>query len=119
MVVTTVFNQYYNACSAASRWGDGVFLVIAIPREEVIPMTPDPAQHLTRPQASGWRLTVSLIPEAEDHLRQLQERTNMSKTDLVNRAITSHEFIDAQLRAGHELMVRDSRTGETRIVWLF
>ena len=82
-------------------------------------MTPDPARRFERPQASGGRITVSLIPTAEDHLRQLQERTNMSKTDLVNRAITSHEFIDAQLRAGRELMVRDNRTGETRIVWLF
>jgi hypothetical protein len=82
-------------------------------------MTPDPARPFARPQAAGGRITVSLIPAAEHHLRQLQERTNMSKTDLVNRAITSHEFFEAQLRAGHELMVRDSSTGETRIVWLF
>jgi hypothetical protein len=81
-------------------------------------MTPDPARQFTRPQASGGRITVSLIPAAEDHLRQLQERTTMSKTDLVNRAITAHEFFDAQLRAGRELMVRDSRTGEIRIVRL-
>jgi len=94
-------------------------IVRAIAQEEVISMTPDPAGQTSRPPASGGRITVSLIPAAEDHLRRLQERTNMSKTDLVNRAITSHEFIDAQLRAGRELMVRDSRTGETRIVWLF
>ena len=92
-------------------------IVRAIPQEEVISMTPDPAGQTSRPPASGGRITVSLIPAAEDHLRRLQERTNMSKTDLVNRAITSHEFFDAQLRAGHELMVRDGRTGETRIIW--
>ena len=94
-------------------------IVRATQQKEVIPMTPDPARQFSRPPASGGRITVSLIPAAEDHLRRLQERTNMSKTDLVNRAITSHEFFDAQLRAGHELMVRDSTTGETRIVWLF
>jgi hypothetical protein len=84
----------------------------------VIAVTPGPAKHFMRPQALGGRITVALIPAAEDHLRQLQERTNMSRTDLVNRAITSHEFLDAQLRAGRDLMVRDNRTGETRLVWL-
>jgi hypothetical protein len=81
-------------------------------------VTPGPANHFVRPQASGGRITVALIPQAEDHLRQLQERTNMSKTDLVNRAITLDEFIDAQLRAGRSLMVRDDRTGETQLVRL-
>jgi transcriptional regulator with XRE-family HTH domain len=61
-------------------------------------------------------ITVALIPVVADGLRRLQERTNLSRTDLANRAITSYEFLDAQLRAGHELIVRDARTGETRLV---
>ena len=81
-------------------------------------MTPGPGGHFTRSPGAGGRITVSLIPTAEDDLRRLQERTNMSKTDLVNRAITSHEFLDAQLRAGHDLIVRNNRTGETQLVWL-
>jgi hypothetical protein len=63
-------------------------------------------------------ITVTLIPKAEDDLRRLQKRTNLSKTDLANRAITSYEFLDAQMRAGHDLIVRDNRTGETKVVWL-
>jgi hypothetical protein len=32
--------------------------------------------------------------------RQLQERTNVPRTDLANGAITSREFLGAQFRAG-------------------
>ena len=63
-------------------------------------------------------ITVTLIPKAEDELRRLQERTNLSATDLANRAITSYEFLDAQMRAGHHLIVRDCRTGEDLVVRL-
>jgi hypothetical protein len=79
-------------------------------------MTASPARHITRPKAPGERITVALIPAAENDLRQLQERTNLSRTDLANRAITSYQFLDAQLRAGHDLIVRNNRTGETQVV---
>jgi len=62
------------------------------------------------------RITVALIPRAAGGLRRLQERTNLSKTDLANRAITSYEFFDAYLQAGHELLVRDPVTGTTQTV---
>jgi hypothetical protein len=62
------------------------------------------------------RITVALIPKAGNDLRQLQSRTNLSKTDLANRAITLYEFIDAQLRAGRDLIIQDSVTGETQLV---
>jgi hypothetical protein len=67
-----------------------------------------------RPQRPklGDRITVALIPGAEDDLRRLQEQTNLSKTDLVNRAITSYEFFDAQLHAGRQLFIRDKKTGK-------
>lgn len=70
-----------------------------------------PSQQVGQP---GHQITVALIPAAQADLRQLQERTNLSKTDLANRAITMYEFLDAQLRAGHELIIQDNRTGESR-----
>jgi hypothetical protein len=72
--------------------------------------------HTARPQGSGERLTISLVRKAGEDLQRLQERTNLSKTDIANRAITSYEFFDAQLQAGRELIVRDRRTGETQLV---
>jgi len=71
---------------------------------------------VVRLPAGTDRITVALIPKAEGDLRLLQDRTGLSKTDLVNRAITLHEFIDSQLRAGRDLLVRDQRTGETQAV---
>jgi hypothetical protein len=74
-------------------------------------------QHDDRPPP-GDRITVALIPKAGDDLQRLQDRTSLSKTDITNRAITLYEFIDAQLRAGRDLLIRDNSTGETRIVCL-
>jgi hypothetical protein len=67
------------------------------------------------------RITVSLIPKAAADLAALQDRTGLSKTDLVNRAITLYEFIEAQTsprngRAGNDLLVRDPRTGDVQLV---
>jgi hypothetical protein len=40
----------------------------------------------------------------------------LSTADLANRAITSYAFLDEQLSAGRDLIVRDNGTGETRLV---
>jgi hypothetical protein len=64
------------------------------------------------------RVTVALIPKVRDDLQRLQERTSLSKTDIVNRAITLYEFIDAELGAGREMLIRDKNTGETQTVML-
>jgi hypothetical protein len=79
-------------------------------------MTAHQTERIAQPQGAGERITVALIPAAADDLRRLQERTNLSKTDLANRAITSYEFLDAQIQAGHDLIVRDRRTGKTQLV---
>ena len=79
-------------------------------------MTADLAGHIVRSQAIGERITVALIPAVADDLRRLQERTNLSETDLANRAIASYEFLDAQIQAGHDLIVWDRRTGKTQLV---
>jgi len=65
---------------------------------------------------AGERITVALIPTAAGELQRLQERTKLSATDLVNRAITSYEFFDAQMRAGRDVLIRDKWSGETRLV---
>lgn len=40
----------------------------------------------------------------------------MSKTDITNRAITTYQFFDTQLKSGRDLIVRDPRTGATQLV---
>src|ERR1700723_1942331 len=80
-------------------------------------MTVGSAESVANPQAAGKRITVTLIPTAEEDLRRLQERTNLSQTDLTNRAFILYEFFDTQL-AEHDLISRDKRTGEARLVRL-
>jgi hypothetical protein len=75
----------------------------AEPGEEAAPKPPE-------------RITVALIPQSAADLQRLQDRTSLSKTDLVNRAITLYEFIDSQLRGGQDLIVRNKKTGETQLV---
>jgi len=70
------------------------------------------------PPQSTERITVALIPKAASDLQSLQERSGLSKTDLVNRAIALYEFIDAQLREDKEVLIRDP-AGETQRVHLF
>lgn len=61
-------------------------------------------------------ITVPLIAAVADDLWRLRVRTRLSTTDLANRAITSYEFLDAYLRAGHQVIVQDAWTGETQLV---
>jgi hypothetical protein len=62
------------------------------------------------------RITVALIPKVGEELQRLQDRTSLSKTDIANRAITLYEFIDAQLREGRDVLIRDNASGETQLV---
>ena len=62
------------------------------------------------------RITVALVTKASEDLQRLQDRSGHSKTDIVNRAITAYEFLDAQLRAGKDLLVKDPKTGETQLI---
>jgi hypothetical protein len=72
------------------------------------------ARHPAWLRAVGEHHTVILIPQVADQLRWLQKRTDMSPTDLTNRAITSYTFLEEQIQAGNELFVRNRRTGLTR-----
>jgi hypothetical protein len=62
------------------------------------------------------RITVALIPKAGQDLQRLQDRTDLSKTDIVNRAITLYEFFEARQREGHDVLLRNKETGETQAI---
>lgn len=80
-------------------------------------MEPDAPQGDARP-AITERINAALIRESSEALTRLQARTGLSKTDAVNRAITVYEFIDAEIREGNEIIVRDSE-GRDQLVKLF
>jgi hypothetical protein len=62
------------------------------------------------------RITVALVRKAVEDLKYLQEETDLSKTDIVNRAISVYKFIEAEGRAGNTIYVRNDKTGETQMV---
>lgn len=85
-----------------------------------MPMSPagTPHQKDTVRPMQAERITVALIPQAAQDLRRLQERTGLSRTDIINRAIALYRFIEAQLRERRDLIIRDQSTGEARLVRL-
>ena len=71
-------------------------------------------------RASGAdRVTVALVPKAADDLQRTVERTGLSKTDILNRAITLYNFIDGRLSEGAELLIRDQKTGLVELIKFF
>lgn len=64
------------------------------------------------------RVNVALIAEAVEALAKLQERTGLKKVDLVNRALLVYEFVDAELKAGNQVLVRDP-DGRDQLVKIF
>jgi hypothetical protein len=62
------------------------------------------------------RITIPLIEKAADDLRITHDRTGLSIIDIVNRAISLYEFVDAELRVQAELIVR--RDGKDRLIKL-
>jgi hypothetical protein len=64
----------------------------------------------------GERITVALIPKVASELQHLLSTTGLSKTDVVNRAISLYEFIQSQTDAGKAVIIRDQETGETQLV---
>jgi hypothetical protein len=66
--------------------------------------------------ATAGRITVALVDKAANDLQVTHDRTKMSKTDIVNRALSLYEFVDAELSEGAELIVR--RDGKDHFVKL-
>lgn len=62
------------------------------------------------------RITVALVRKAGEDLETLQERTGLSKTDIVNRAISLYEFIESQMAAEKQLLIKDPKTDETQLI---
>jgi hypothetical protein len=58
------------------------------------------------PAAVAAMITVALVEKAAADLERTHERTRLSKTDIVNRALSLYDFIDAELGDGAELIVR-------------
>jgi hypothetical protein len=65
------------------------------------------------------RVTVALVPKAAADLQYLVDETGLSKTDIVNRAISLYKFVEESTAAGREVLVRDKATGEDRVVMFF
>lgn len=53
------------------------------------------------------RINVALAAEAAEALDKLQSRTKLKKVDIANRALKLYEFIDAEMRAGNKILIRD------------
>ncbi|WP_424533766.1 hypothetical protein ACOZ38_25875 [Sphaerisporangium viridialbum] len=69
-------------------------------------------------QAVAERITTALIPKSSEALQRSLDRTGLTKTDLVNRAIALFDFIDEQLNSGKELLLRDPVSGEVQLIRL-
>jgi hypothetical protein len=69
-------------------------------------------------QLVAERITVGLIPKVANELNELVRTTGLTKTDLVNRALTLSAFVNEQLAAGNHLVIRNGKTGETERVTL-
>ena len=65
-----------------------------------------PASTDATPVVPAGRITVGLVDQAAADLQAAHDRTGLSKTDIVNRAITLYEFVDAELYSGADLIVR-------------
>jgi hypothetical protein len=51
-----------------------------------------------RALAVADRIAVALARQAREDLKTLQDRTGLSRTDIVNRAVSLFEFIDQQIK---------------------
>jgi hypothetical protein len=62
-------------------------------------------------------ITVLLVSKVVEELQRTHERTDLSTTDIVNRAITLYDFLDEERDSGTELLLR-RRDGSTHLVEL-
>jgi hypothetical protein len=56
---------------------------------------------------------------ASPRLEHLHEETGLSKTDIMNRAISLYAFVSEQLDSGQDLLLRDRQSGEMQRIQLF
>jgi len=68
-------------------------------------------------EAEHEEITVLLISKVVGDLERTQKRTDLSKTDIVNRAITLYDYLDGERDSGAELLLR-RKDGSTYLVEL-
>lgn len=52
------------------------------------------------------KVTVNLIPKAWDAVAATSERLGITRTDTINRALQAYAFLEAEMAAGAEIIVR-------------
>jgi len=64
------------------------------------------------------RTTINLTPKAVESLDHLIARFGTSKTDVINRALMLSDFINGEIAAGRQILVRatDGATETLRII---
>ena len=75
-----------------------------------------PTMHARFSSAVSDRITIGLVEKASADLQSMHERTHMSKTDIVNRAVSFYEFVESELSEGAQLIIR--RNGQDYLVEL-
>jgi hypothetical protein len=76
-----------------------------------------PSTHSARQTVSD-RITVALIARVAAELQHAHDRTGLSKTDIVNRAVSLYTFVDERIAGGDELLIRSKDTGQVEIIRL-
>lgn len=67
------------------------------------------------PRTSAERITVGLTRRVSQELSDMSDETGMSKTDLVNRAISLYRLITGKTDNGYQLALI-GRDGEAEII---
>jgi hypothetical protein len=70
------------------------------------PKPPANKDNLSAPPTTNGRITVALVDKAATDLQATHDRTGLSKTDIVNRALSLYEFIDTEMNEGAEVVIR-------------
>jgi hypothetical protein len=63
------------------------------------------------------RVTASVRPEIFEDLRKSVERNGVSQTYIINQAIKLYEFVDSEIAAGADMILR--RDGVEKLIELF
>jgi hypothetical protein len=108
--VTTAFGRGNTASAMAVRQDESAEMggtrdgsePPASPADSAHPVSPSSS----RPATVDDPITVVLVAKAAADLKITQERSHLSTTDIVNRALSLYEFVDAELKAGAELIIR-------------
>lgn len=69
------------------------------------PVHADPAESNAQ-IVLGETITVTLVKKADEDLQVIHDRTQLSKTDIINRAVSLYEFVDTELNEGAVFIIR-------------